>query len=144
VLALILAWRVDVNEFSLHLFYRNRLVRCYLGATNPKRCPHPFTGFDPTDDILLRDFSSRRDAKYSGPYPILNAALNTSHGQRLAWQERKAESFVFTPRYCGFDFQEERENEGIGAKKDLLQKYQSYRPTESYSYANGGPTLALP
>src|SRR5437773_12511455 len=73
VLALILAWRVDVNEFSLHLFYRNRLVRCYLGATNPKRCPHPFTGFDPTDDILLRDFSLRRGAKYSGPHPLLNA-----------------------------------------------------------------------
>ena len=39
-------WRVDVNEFSLHGFYRNRLARCYLGGTNPKRTPDPFTGFD--------------------------------------------------------------------------------------------------
>ena len=30
---LLLAWRVDINEFSLNEFYRNRLVRCYLGAT---------------------------------------------------------------------------------------------------------------
>jgi len=26
-------WRVDINLFSLHGFYRNRLTRCYLGAT---------------------------------------------------------------------------------------------------------------
>jgi hypothetical protein len=31
--ALLLAWRVDVNEFSMHHFYKNRLVRCYLGGT---------------------------------------------------------------------------------------------------------------
>ncbi len=44
--------------------------------------------------------------KYDGPYPIFCAALNVTHGERLAWQERKAESFVFTPLVCGFDFPE--------------------------------------
>jgi cell division protein FtsW (lipid II flippase) len=29
---LLLAWRVDMNEASMNPFYRNRLVRCYLGA----------------------------------------------------------------------------------------------------------------
>ena len=43
---LLFGWRVDVNEFSMHGFYRNRLARAYLGATNPKRSPDPFTGFD--------------------------------------------------------------------------------------------------
>ena len=38
--------RIDVNEFSLHPFYRDRLARCYLGATNGMRTPDPFTGFD--------------------------------------------------------------------------------------------------
>ena len=37
VAGLLLSWRVDVNDFSLHHFYRNRLVRCYLGAANPER-----------------------------------------------------------------------------------------------------------
>ena len=32
--AILLAWRVDINEFSMHHFYRNRLVRCYLGASH--------------------------------------------------------------------------------------------------------------
>ena len=58
-LAFLLSWRVDVNEFSMHHFYKNRLVRCYLGATRdqrsnkPERTPDPFTGFDSTDDLKL-------------------------------------------------------------------------------------------
>ena len=32
-----MAWRVDINQFSMHLLYRNRLVRCYLGQTNDHR-----------------------------------------------------------------------------------------------------------
>ena len=31
---LLAAWRIDINLFSLHHFYRNRLVRAYLGASN--------------------------------------------------------------------------------------------------------------
>ena len=37
---LLIAWilgdRVDVNEFSMHLFYRNRLTRAYLGASQSR------------------------------------------------------------------------------------------------------------
>jgi hypothetical protein len=105
--AVALALRVDINEFSMHLLYRNRLVRCYLGASNTTRDAQRFTGFDPSDDELLATFSTLFDPRYAGPYPIINAALNLTHGERLAWQERKAESFVFTPRYCGFQFQDE-------------------------------------
>ena len=44
----LLGWRIDVNEFSMHHFYKNRLVRCYLGASRIKeRKVNPFTGFDP-------------------------------------------------------------------------------------------------
>ena len=56
VLAGLLIFFVDVNEFSMHLFYRNRLVRAYLGASNLKRNPHPFTGFALDDDLMLKDF----------------------------------------------------------------------------------------
>lgn len=94
-----LSWRVDVNEFSLHHFYRNRLVRCYLGASNPNRKPEPFTGFDPDDDVALCEFSD----DYPGPYPILNAALNITGGEELGYATRRAKSFVFTPLYCGYE-----------------------------------------
>ena len=44
------------------------------------------------------------DKDRSGPYPIINCALNLVGGGELAWQQRKAASFVFTPKYCGYDF----------------------------------------
>jgi hypothetical protein len=46
-----LGLRIDVNIFSMHAFYRNRLARCYLGATNPDRRPDPFTGFDNNGEL---------------------------------------------------------------------------------------------
>jgi hypothetical protein len=100
-IAALMARRVDINLFSMHLFYRNRLVRCYLGASNEARSPNRFTGFDPNDDLPLKDFLPGKG--YDGPYPIFNASLNLTKGQELAWQERKAESFVMTPKYCGYD-----------------------------------------
>jgi Patatin-like phospholipase len=99
IASLLLSRRVDVNDFSLHHFYRNRLVRCYLGASNSAREPQPFTGFDPGDDLPLKDFA----VNYPGPYPILNAALNITSGAELGYATRRAKSFVFTPLYCGYD-----------------------------------------
>ena len=48
--------RVNVNRFSLHAVYRNRLVRAFLGSARPVRSPDPFTGFDPADNPRLADF----------------------------------------------------------------------------------------
>ena len=79
IASLLLSRRVDVNDFSLHHFYRNRLLRCYLGASNPKRTPQPFTGFDPDDDLPLKELASN----YPGPYPILNAANTAGKVVRL-------------------------------------------------------------
>jgi len=96
-----LAWAafraVDVNTFSLQNLYRNRLVRCYLGAPHhQERLENPYAGFDPRDDFELSVLADQR------PYHLINAALNITQGQDLAWQQRKAASFVFTPRWCGF------------------------------------------
>jgi hypothetical protein len=91
--------RVDVNEFSLHNAYRNRIVRCYLGATHENRRPQSFTGFDETDNIYLSSL-----LELGAPFHILNATLNVVKGKELALQARKARSFVFTPLYSGFDY----------------------------------------
>jgi len=139
-IAAFLAWRVDINDFSMHLFYRNRLVRCYLGASHGKaRRYHPFTGFDRGDDMVLKEMRAesapknlQADSGYSGPLLIINAALNLVKGKELAWQERKAASFVFTPLYCGFDAWLE--------KLETPDAY-AYRPTERYGYPDGGMFL---
>ena len=138
----VLAWRIDVNEFSMHHFYKNRLVRCYLGASRSRRRrPNAFTGFDRDDDIRLASLrrvspegNGLREAfPYVGPYPIINTALNITVGSRLAWQERKAESFVFTPKYSGF-----AENETLRDGRQPVSETiapVAFRPTESYGYA---------
>lgn len=51
---------INVNRLSLHAMYRNRLIRAYLGASNPVRCPNPFTGFDPSDNIPMHQLRRRQ------------------------------------------------------------------------------------
>lgn len=123
---LLLGWTLDVNEFSMHLFYRNRLVRAYLGASHKSRRPNLFTGFDMADDLPLADVLDRDNSHergFDGPYPIINTALNLVAGKELAWQERKATSFIYSPLFCGYDY-----FVGPGDKGDKLSR-SAYRPT---------------
>lgn len=105
VAAVICSWRVDINEFSIHYLYRNRLVRCYLGASVPRRNAQPFTGFSDADNFplsTLRIPEESNDLKDARPIPIVNTSLNVVRGKELALQTRKARSFAFTPLYGGF------------------------------------------
>lgn len=127
--ALLLGWRVDINKFSLYMLYRNRLVRAYFGASSATRKPHPFTGFDPDDDPQLADMADQR------PYHIVNTALNLVSGEELAWQTRKAASFVFTPRFCGFEMPL---MPAQGPKQGLRDAQRgAYRPTRDYASKSG-------
>lgn len=54
-IGVLMAMRVNINKFSLHSMYRNRLIRAYLGASREKRRPNLFTGFDPDDDVLMHE-----------------------------------------------------------------------------------------
>jgi predicted acylesterase/phospholipase RssA len=107
--AFILSWRININEFSIHHAYRNRLVRCYLGASVPDRNAQPFTGFCDADDLplgKLRIPANSKEEKDARPLPILNTSLNVVRGKELALQTRKARSFAFTPLYAGFTREE--------------------------------------
>jgi hypothetical protein len=107
IIALVLSLRLDINQFSMHLLYRNRLGRCYLGASNALRRAQAFTGFSATDDLWLSELSKIPfHGPDAAPYPIINTALNLVGGKELAWQQRKGASFVFTPLYCGYEFPE--------------------------------------
>ena len=101
---LILSRFIDANKFSLHAMYRVRLIRTFLGASNGRRKPHPFTGFDSNDNVRMSDLSPR-------PLHVVNATLNLVGGDNLAWQQRKAESFTST-KYrtgsCRLGYQESR------------------------------------
>lgn len=96
LLFLLLVRRIDLNLFSAHAFYRNRLSRTFLGASHIDREPNRFTGFDPDDDLNLTQLQGQR------PIPLINANVNLTGGDDLGWQTRRGASFVFTPHYCGY------------------------------------------
>ena len=116
---------INVNKFSLHGFYRNRLIRAYLGASrSSERRPNPLTGFDPADNIYMAelanydfDTANRSSTAIQRPFHIVNIALNLVHSKQLAWQQRKAQSFTVSPLHCG-------SWQGLG-----------YRRSEKYGYS---------
>lgn len=103
LVAFLYALRLDINIFSLNSFYRNRLVRCYLGATRDDRDVQAFTGFDEADDLALSDIIYDRTSPtpYTGPFPIVNCALNLGGSSDLALHTRHSASFTLTPLHAG-------------------------------------------
>ena len=85
----------NVNWHSLYYLYRDRLVRCFLGASNVQR-KRTAARFDPNDDLRLSALAGQR------PFHVFCSALNLSGSHDLMWQTRKATSFFFSPLYCGY------------------------------------------
>ena len=113
---------VNVNRFSLNGFYRNRLVRAYLGASRADRNPDPFTGFSLDDNVRMASLQPTVQAR-GKLLPIVNTTLNlVRSGDKLAWQQRKSESFSMTPFFCG-------------------NHRQGYRPSADYG-GNSGISLS--
>jgi Patatin-like phospholipase len=100
-LSLLLVWfgGVNVNRFSMHAIYRNRLARAFLGSARERRNPDPFTGFDPNDNPHLSDFLNADSRQRL--FPVINMTLNVTSGSNAAWAERKAEACWATPLTVG-------------------------------------------
>jgi len=114
---------VNINTFSLHGMYRDRLIRAYLAASrlDGNRKPNLFTGFDPEDNLpmfSLWPHEAKPTSLSPAPGPdstppsaglppdrplfhVIDATLNLVSGKNLAWQERMGSSFIFTPLHCG-------------------------------------------
>jgi hypothetical protein len=132
---LLMAARVDVNEFSLNAFYRNRLVRAYLGATRFEpgvRQPQNFTGFDGADDLPLASLAGQ-DGAATGPLHIVNCALNLGGSSDLALHTRHGASFTLSPLHCGTAY---RSRQPSGEAKEI-----GFVRTAAYGGPAGAPTL---
>lgn len=90
---------VNINRFSLHAIYRNRLVSAFLGASRVRE-PDLFTGLDPHDNPLMKTLWNVKPGDWQ-PFHILNLTLNLVSTNKLAWQERKAEPFTVSPLHSG-------------------------------------------
>lgn len=99
VIALWLGARINVNRFSMHAVYRNRLVRAFLGSARQTRAADPFTGFDPADNPRMAKVWKGCDSRKL--FPVINTTLNLTHVRDTSLNERKGESFTITPLRCG-------------------------------------------
>jgi hypothetical protein len=117
-LSFLASYAINVNRFSLHAVYRNRLVRAFLGAARASqhRNPDAFTGFDLDDNVWMRKLWRPAEGIAPRLFHVVNMTLNVVHTTNLAWQQRKAETFTATPLATG-------------------NPYVGYRPTSAY----GGP-----
>lgn len=152
-IAALFGWRVDINDFSMQPFYRDRIARCYAAASDPDRNADKFSGFSGDDrrlrvsDLLPVSFATADDSlwkltgkkpnqyrqppTYQGPFPIFCTAINLTVGQDLAYQERKAASFAFTPLYSGYSV-------GTTASQGVEQQFNGFVPTVDYAYSTSG------
>ncbi len=108
VMVLLIPLVININRFSLHGLYRNRLVRTFLGASRPDRTRDKtksnFTDFDTKDSPCLHelwDHETPRSHEDWRPLHIINTTLNLVSSRNLAWQERKAAPFTFSPLHAG-------------------------------------------
>ncbi|MBV8848052.1 MAG: patatin-like phospholipase family protein [Methylobacteriaceae bacterium] len=115
--SVLIGYFININRFSLHEMYRNRLVRAFLGASNISQAQRDrFTFFNFTDNLPVSRLWVRSQEKQAPttpgakpatskadwrPFHVLNIALNLVATDKLAWQERKAESFTVSPLWCG-------------------------------------------
>jgi len=95
-----LGWMADPNALSLHTFYRARLVRAYLGASNANRHgkARAITDTVAGDDLMLQ---SMHTCSRGGPYHVINTTLNLVGGRDLSTAQRTAASFTLTRNHCG-------------------------------------------
>jgi hypothetical protein len=97
------SWLININQFSIQCLYRNRLLRCFIGAVRRadnqaqvgKHEYEPFTGFDTTDNY---DVTKLRNQL---PFHVINIAQNLIKPTNLAWQQRMACSFTVSPLHTG-------------------------------------------
>ena len=94
----VMGYFININKFSFHAIYRERLIRAYLGASRTKKrlyTANSFTGLDSENDNL-----EMRRLKHK-PFHVVNMTLNLVKTHNLRWQNRKAESFTATALHCG-------------------------------------------
>lgn len=118
----VMAQCININRFSLHAMYRDRLIRAYLGASNDNPHINQFTGFDESDNLGMSKLTAGLK-----PFHVVNTTLNLVAGKRLDWQQRKAEPFTISALHCG--------NYALG-----------YRTSSEYGGKNGislGTAIAL-
>lgn len=104
--ALAVGLYVDLNETTLHRFYRDRLMEAFMPDTTCDAVPKGYTASE-ADGGRLHEMCDPADPR--APYHLINAHLvltqvkgrNANDQWADRWRIRGGDNFVFAPRYCG-------------------------------------------
>lgn len=87
---------VDVNSYSPHGYYRDRLSQCYL--LHPKDLSATAGAeFPSADNLLLSELNSSRSA----PYHLINSTVNLPTSEEKDLRGRNGDFFLFSKKFCG-------------------------------------------
>lgn len=107
---------INTNKFSLHYYWRNRMMRAYLGVSRTRddreTTRNKFTDLDLFDNLRMWLLDRR-------PFHVVNVTLNLTGGDKLEWQDRKAESFTMSPLHCGSYWLGYRSSDVYGGKTGM-------------------------
>ena len=84
---------LDINQSSLHPFYRRKLCEAFVIARRDSN-----ETLVPNGTLKL---SKMRTRNQSGPYHLINAALNAPSSDNGAMRERGTDFFLFSQAYSG-------------------------------------------
>jgi hypothetical protein len=119
-LAILIDHGVNLNRFSLHAVYRNRIIRAFLGTARAwflrdltphevahggleghesERIENRYTGFSPGDNMRMSEAMAHRTEQRL--FPVIHATLNRTTGKDTARAARKGVPFTVTPLHCG-------------------------------------------
>jgi len=100
--SLFLAFMANINQVSMHRFYRNRLMEAYMpfsikGAGEQKKgLFYPYATQKDMDLCYLCDITPT-----DAPYHIINTNLQTVGSLDQKLSQRGGENFIFSPRFVG-------------------------------------------
>ena len=94
-ISLVASLFIDINNYSLHRYYRDRLLNAFM--------PFRVAGasWSDADGSEFQNISRRPKSEFPVPFPIVNTAVNTIDSNDPKNRNRGSENFVFTPVFCG-------------------------------------------
>jgi hypothetical protein len=97
--SLIFAVRANINNVSMHRFYRDRLMEAFFPFEVINKKP------EEADDFRISDLAGKGSPRalklFMSPYHLINTTLLTINSRNDKLRLRGGENFILSPLYCG-------------------------------------------
>jgi len=98
VWVVLLGWCVDLNHISIHRYYRDRLMECFMPDIDAALANQTGRAVG-ADSTALQDVANPKAP--NGPYHIVNTTAILVNSKVRTYSQRGGDSFILSPLYCG-------------------------------------------